>query len=119
MPPKGETPSIVNEGVQHDEHMRPAVDELKKAAPVAAPSGPAASGEVAAARAAQPPRGPVLAPARGAQDVKTPGEAAEEALRIKCPVGQGTKLSQKYKFPRSLRSDGDPNRPADWEQDWP
>eukprot|EP00959_Pyramimonas_sp_CCMP1952_P369377 7736888-Pyramimonas_sp.AAC.1 len=90
--------------------MRTAVDELKKAAPatapsslaasgevnapsgpaasgdVTAPSGPAASGYVAATRAAQPPRGPVLAPAKIVQDVKTLGEAAEKALRIKCPA---------------------------------
>eukprot|EP00959_Pyramimonas_sp_CCMP1952_P456135 9472681-Pyramimonas_sp.AAC.1 len=135
--------------------MRAAVDELKKAAPTTAPSGPAASGDVsapsglaasgdvtalsgpaasgdvtapsgpaasgyvAATRTAQPPRGPVLAPAKGAQDVKAPGEAAEEALRIKCPVGQGTTLSQRYKFPKRLRLRGDPNRLEDWEQDWP
>eukprot|EP00959_Pyramimonas_sp_CCMP1952_P284261 5942134-Pyramimonas_sp.AAC.1 len=100
MPPRGKRLRLSNEGVQNDEHMRPAVDELKKAVPVAAPSGPAASGDVTAARAAQPPRGPVLAPVKGVQDAETPGEAAGEALRVKCHIGQGTKLSQTYKFPR-------------------
>eukprot|EP00959_Pyramimonas_sp_CCMP1952_P180593 3775968-Pyramimonas_sp.AAC.1 len=65
--------------------MRPAVEELKKAASVAVPSGPAASGDVTAAWAAQPSRGPALAPAKCVKDAETPGEAAEEALRLKCP----------------------------------
>eukprot|EP00959_Pyramimonas_sp_CCMP1952_P330140 6912335-Pyramimonas_sp.AAC.1 len=96
MPPRGKRLRLSTEGVQNDEHTRAAVDELKKAAPitaprglaasgdvtapsgsaasgdVAVPSGPAASGYVAATRAAQPSRGPVLAPAKGVQDVKTP-----------------------------------------------
>eukprot|EP00959_Pyramimonas_sp_CCMP1952_P109600 2292658-Pyramimonas_sp.AAC.1 len=39
---------------------------------VTKPSGQAASGTVAAARAAQPPRGPALAPVTCVQGAKTP-----------------------------------------------
>eukprot|EP00959_Pyramimonas_sp_CCMP1952_P025025 525130-Pyramimonas_sp.AAC.1 len=45
MPPKGKRLRLPDEGVQNHQHMRPAVEELKKAASVAAPSGPAASGD--------------------------------------------------------------------------
>eukprot|EP00959_Pyramimonas_sp_CCMP1952_P240230 5020004-Pyramimonas_sp.AAC.1 len=48
MPPRGKRLRLSTEGVQNDEHMRTAVDELKKAAPTTAPSSLAASGDVTA-----------------------------------------------------------------------
>eukprot|EP00959_Pyramimonas_sp_CCMP1952_P332286 6958190-Pyramimonas_sp.AAC.1 len=62
MPPKEERLRLLTEGVQNDQHMRPALEELSKVVPVAKPSGPAASGKVTAERAAQPSREPLLAP---------------------------------------------------------
>eukprot|EP00959_Pyramimonas_sp_CCMP1952_P111873 2340055-Pyramimonas_sp.AAC.1 len=85
----------------------------------AAPSGPAVSGNDATTWAAQPSRESFLAPATGVQEAKPLGEAAEEYLRNKCPVGKSTVLSQMYKFPRRLRTNGYPNRNEDWELDWP
>eukprot|EP00959_Pyramimonas_sp_CCMP1952_P006095 127710-Pyramimonas_sp.AAC.1 len=43
MHPEGKRLRLPTEGVQNDQHMRPAVEELSKVMSVAEPSGPAAS----------------------------------------------------------------------------
>eukprot|EP00959_Pyramimonas_sp_CCMP1952_P333760 6989599-Pyramimonas_sp.AAC.1 len=79
--------------------MRAVIEELSKIVPIAKPSGEAASGEVTAERAVQPPREPVVAPVTCVEAAKTPGEEAEEAIRQKCTANGTGRLSGK-RFPK-------------------
>eukprot|EP00959_Pyramimonas_sp_CCMP1952_P060911 1272324-Pyramimonas_sp.AAC.1 len=65
-------------------------------------------------RTAQSPRSPPLAPTTGFQEAQAPGEAAEEFLRKKCPVGSLTKLSGNHKFPQRPKEGSPEERELDW-----